>query len=597
MRRKLVSFDAFKKIQSESISHAESEMVQAEGIIARAIGEDDLSLKSISKENVVFETLNGTFVNANYVVTKDHIELNNIEELALDESSEQQESKTLISNMLESLLDDKEKQAEQIFLEYMSMPYIRRTLTEGFMPFKKDKKHKGMKDEKKGKLLPFKEKIFKNKKKLEDADEKKLPPFMKSKKKKLEEWSSLCENVAGYIEYKEFGPVLRDSEVGRDNKGNIVSVKIPSSRLRNEHKMLSFDWKVLDTEVKVMRNGAKMMTENMDFCKAMAELKRHNNVSDNDKLEEMLENIVGKFPSVLYLTQSELAESIKTALETARASNYDDQTCEFMAEAVLRTAHSVYTDKTNQILKLANAQVSEGSKDSYAEFKAVVDTFYPKLDEANTLDMQVFADLYNAIRTIHEKAVRENNLNLKAGTVNYLRELSAILNQEIEPDLSVASEATEWLANFIETNLETQSWNVSNTPHETINGDHPQMHKNARHSYDPASDFSGDWGDPLPTSDGKTVGGKLSQQMRNNSYGNIGGSDTYPELKNPYVPEPFGSYEIKGEKTIDSDSDLLGHWGGSDTWPALQNPYVPKAETPSSYKMKNGPETDLVVDK
>jgi hypothetical protein len=28
----------------------------------------------------------------------------------------------------------------------------------------------------------------------------------------------------------------------------------------------------------------------------------------------------------------------------------------------------------------------------------------------------------------------------------------------------------------------------------------------------------------------------------------------------------------------------------------LQNPYIPKAETPQSYKMKNGPETDLVVD-
>lgn len=591
MKRKLVSYDAFKKIQNESISFAEKELTQAEGLIAKALGEADLSLKSIGKENVVFETLNGTYINANYAVSKNTIELNNIEEIAIDETTEHTESRKLIGNLLESLLDDKEQQAEQIFLDYMSMPYIRRHLTEGFKPFGKKKKHD---DDEKEEKVSFKDKVVKNKKKLKDEDDKKLPPFMKSKKKKLEEWSNLCENVVGYIEYKEFGPSLKLSKVLRDDRGNIVAMKIPSSSLRNEHKLLSFDWKTLDTDVKLLRNGAKMISENKEFCKAVANLKKFNNVSDNDKLEETLEDIVGNFSSVLYLTQSELAESIKSALETVSASNYDDQVCEFMAEAILRTAHKVYTDKTDKIMKLANAQVSEDTKDAYAEFKSVVDEFYPKLDESNVLDMQIFADLYNALRQIHERAVKENNLNLKAGTVNYLRELSNILNQEIEPDLNVAKEATEWLANFIETNLETSDWNVSNTPHQTINGDHPQMHKNARHSYAPSSDFSGDWGDPLPTSDGKSYKGGLSDQMRNNSYGNIGGSDTYPELKNPYVPEPFGKYEIKGEKTIDADSDLLGHSGGNDTWPALQNPYVPKGETPSSYKMK---ETDLVVDK
>jgi hypothetical protein len=49
------------------------------------------------------------------------------------------------------------------------------------------------------------------------------------------------------------------------------------------------------------------------------------------------------------------------------------------------------------------------------------------------------------------------------------------------------------------------------------------------------------------------------------------------------------------------DKDATGQfgatWQSSDTWPALQNPYIPKAVTPQSYKMKNGSETDLVVDK
>jgi hypothetical protein len=54
---------------------------------------------------------------------------------------------------------------------------------------------------------------------------------------------------------------------------------------------------------------------------------------------------------------------------------------------------------------------------------------------------------------------------------------------------------------------------------------------------------------------------------------------------------------MKGEKGVDKDNGGEGTWQDSNTWPNLTNPNVPKAETPKSYKMKNGPETDLVVDK
>ena len=85
--------------------------------------------------------------------------------------------------------------------------------------------------------------------------------------------------------------------------------------------------------------------------------------------------------------------------------------------------------------------------------------------------------------------------------------------------------------------------------------------------------------------------------MRNRSYGNEAGPDVFPALQNPYVPKPYGTYTMKGEKGVDKANDATGQWGSGDTWPDLQNPYVPKAETPQSYKMNHGKEADLVVDK
>ncbi len=121
------------------------------------------------------------------------------------------------------------------------------------------------------------------------------------------------------------------------------------------------------------------------------------------------------------------------------------------------------------------------------------------------------------------------------------------------------------------------------------------MAKKAKQGYSPASDFSGNYGDSAPVSDGKKVGS--GDEMRNKSWSNIGGEDTFPSLKNPYIPKASDTYTMKGEKGVDKDDDGIVHSAGSDTWPNLQNPYVPKGETAQSYKMNNGKDTDLVVDK
>jgi hypothetical protein len=63
--------------------------------------------------------------------------------------------------------------------------------------------------------------------------------------------------------------------------------------------------------------------------------------------------------------------------------------------------------------------------------------------------------------------------------------------------------------------------------------------------------------------------------MKKNSWSNYGDKDTYPDLKNPVLPNGQNP-SIKGEKSIESEEGLAG-WDSSDTFPRMTNPYLPKA--------------------
>jgi hypothetical protein len=581
MKKKLINYDVFERIEQDSLSSAEAELAEAAPIFAKALQLNCAELHCFGPSDVLYETCDGSFVHANYEVKDSYITFDNVEELVLNGETEHNKQRDLIGEMLDALLEDKEEKANQLFSEYLTLPRTRRIFVER-------KEEKAISD--KGPIL---ERIGKKKKK-------KNPccgmACKESMQKALAGWGQMCENVFEYLDYKEYGPAVGESKVRYDDRGNPVGLRIPTTQLRNEQKLLSFDWKTLNTDCVSKRMNAKTLSEDVQFAQAVAELKRHNALSDNNALEEVLENIISKWPHVIYLTQDELSESIKSALETAGATNYDDQTCDFMAEGILRTAHHAYVDRVAKILKLAGARVDEGAEDPYMIFKTVVDQFYPALDENATVEMQVFVDLYEALRHVHKIATEENNVSLRAEASMHLNELLPIVQQEIEPSLEVAESAAEWLSLLVETNLETKDWDVSNTPHITVSGDHPAMAEKARKSYAPAPDFSGDWGDPAPASDGASYKGGEADLMRNRAYGNLGGSDVFPALNNPYVPTPFGDYKIKGEKAIEADSDQLAHWGTGDTWPGLQNPYTPAAVTPYTYKMNHGKEPDLVVD-
>ncbi len=600
MKRKLINYQVFEQMEKGSLSSAGGELAEAAPILARALGVDSAELRCFGPDSAVFEASDGSFVNTSYAIDNGYVTFDNIEQLVINEETEVEKSREVLSGMLEAVLEDKTEKADMLFGEFMTLPQTVRMMREsaGAPPWLKDKKDDGgcCGGEKKG-GFPFGKKGKKGKKKLKASDAKKKALKLKKSKKDLKEWFVVSETVLDYIDIKENGPALNDMEVMRDGQGEVTAVKIPTLKTKLEGKILSFDWDVLDHKLKLLRSKSGSLSENIEFCKACYELKRHNALSDDDALQEAIENIVAKWPEVLYLTQDELSKHIKTALETTGASNYDDQVCSFMSEGILRVAHGAYVDRAAKVMQLAGATVEENSEDPYAKFAETVNGFYPHLDESNTLEMQVFVDLYESLREVYNVAQEEKNISVLEETVKHLNDLAGVIKQELEPSIDIAEAAAAWLSLVVEANVEgaAADWNVSNSVHTTISGDHPAMARLATIPAIPGR-YTGDYPDTAPVSDGKSYKNGLAAQMRNNSYGNIGGPDTYPELKNPYIPKPFGKYEMKGEKGAASapEADLLAQWSSDSTWPGLQNPYIPKAVTPKTYKMKSD---NLIVDK
>jgi hypothetical protein len=392
----------------------------------------------------------------------------------------------------------------------------------------------------------------------------------------MKEWHMISENVMDYVNYCQYGTVVKESYVNHDENHNIVSVKIPTIKVRNEAKMLQFNWKTMNTDVMVKRNQAKKLYENEKFAKEVAEIKRFNALSDDKSLEEAFQNAATNWPQVLYVTQKELSNQVKLALEATNATNYDDATCEFIAEGLLRTAHETFVDRVAKILKLAGSKVNEGANDKYAEFANVVENYYKTLDESSSLEMQAFVDLYEALRNVYEVAKEEENQEMAVETASHLDDLLSIIKQESEPSLEVAENAASWLYDVVEANLEGMEWET-NEPVVSATGDHPMVRQHAKKSYSPASDLGSDCGDAQMTSDGKETHGSAAEELANSGFSNEGGEGVYPNLDNPYILKN-ADYKIHGEKDIDSDSDQLAHVGGNDTWPNLQNPYVKNAD-------------------
>lgn len=593
MKRKLISYDALKKMEKASISKIQEELVNAEEVLANALGTDELELVFFNESEAVYKTLDHNYVRANYTVENNELSLNDIEELVVDEDSEKNESKKLISSMIDDLIENKDEEAAAKLDEYLNLAVVKRSISEGYKakisnPRGKRSKlyHKKQpkslvrkrimamiktKRKRKGAKNYFKSKTAPARKRLKGISNPRARVYLV---KTMKEWNTLTENVIEYVNQKEMGPFYKECTIAHDDKGNVSSVVIPSKLQKNEGKVLSFDWKTLDTEVKVLRCKAKKLNESEKFAKHVAEIKKLNNVSDNNGLETALENVVAHYPEVLYLSQEEMANVVKESLETVGARNFDDATCEFIAEAILRTAFDAYSERVAKMVNMVGVKL-EGS-DKYAEFQNVAERLYDYVDDAQAKDIKVFEDLAEALQSLVSLAesVGDNDVVTEAKTL--LEECIQIIDQEEEPDVQLAEFVANYLRDIYETNLVEKEWETME-PVVSATGDHPMVHDHARKSYSPAKDSRDDSvmnNDKSPVSDGKTIKNDLDDEMMSNGFGNIG-SDTYPELSNPYLLKNM-DFTMKGDKGVDMDDEDLGTHQGKDTWPNLQNPFAKK---------------------
>jgi hypothetical protein len=594
MKRKLIDYDAFNKIKTESLSSAQKELEAASNLLAVTLEMDGLSLSSFGTDEVLFESLDGGFIHANYEIKNGHVQFDNVEQLVINEESETAGAKEIISKMIDSLIESNTAKADEIFAEWMDLPRTKRIFTEAkvkrvvcrkgdeckVVRWNDKPKHNEPSSKTKGRVRG---KIISNRKTpkgIKMARKAKRARLNRSiGKKMMKEWNMIAENVLGYVDYTQNGPVVNQCSVLRkDNE--IVSVRVPTMRLRNEAKLLKFNWDTMNTDVVVKRGNGKKINENNEFVKDIVELKRANALSDNKTFGELLESISTKYSDCVYLTESELAHQINLCLEAASANNYDDETCRFLAEGILRTIHENFVDRVAKIVKLAGSRINEEAADKYTEFKAIAESFYKKLDEHKVLEMQAFVDVYEALRQVHQLAKEENNEIVAEEASIQLDSLLPIIKGEAELSADVLGEAAETLYDIVESTM-PEEWNVSE-PVVTADGQHPDLTKKGKMSQSPA-EMQGSTPNAHFVSDGKEYKGSAASELGNDGWSNLSGEGIYPELDNPYVPKA-GEYKIANEKDVDSDSGQLAHWGDADTWPNLQNPYCKDSVTPKSVK-------------
>jgi hypothetical protein len=162
----------------------------------------------------------------------------------------------------------------------------------------------------------------------------------------------------------------------------------------------------------------------------------------------------------------------------------------------------------------------------------------------------------------------------KVETGDLMSECEAILNRETKPNLEIAEQIANYLQDLLEANVDgaSETWDISNGVHNTVNGDHPRMNWAAKQTDAVPSNHLGDWGDEAPVSDGKSFKNGLADEMRNRGFGNQGGKNVWPDLSNDYQL-PSGDFTTTVDKGVDKDPDALGFYQ-DETWPNLHNPYL-----------------------
>lgn len=592
MKRKLISFDQFKNMETSSISNVEKQLIESEELLASVLENERVELMFFNESEVVYKNEEEDLIKAEYKITKDSVVFENIEKLIIDEESEAKEGKSIVSQMVDNIIEGKEVVAEQLFNKYLNLPSLKRALSEGVKvkisnPHGKRSKlyrrkqprslvakriRAGLitKRKRRGQRVYLKNKTRAARQRLKSINNPRARLYVV---KTMKEWAQLTENVINYVNYKEMGSLYKECVANFNENGDVTSVSIPTSSRINEGKVLDCGWKTLDTEVKVLRKKAKGLTENEKFVKAVSELNRSNNISDNDSFSTILENLVGVFPEVLYLSLSETSSAVKGCLETVNARNFDDNSCNFIAEAICRTAFEAYSDRASRILNLAGVKLDENSEDNFIGFKDVCENFFSHVDETENADRKVFEDLHTALESLSNIAKESGDEELVKEANELMGECIEIVNGEKEPDIQLAEFVANYLRDIYETNLSTHAWGDPDAPVVSVSGEHPSLKDKAKQSYSPASDLEGDDVDsPAPVSDGKDI--KNNDEAQMDVFSSMSDEDsTWPSLKNPYIPDSM-EYTMKGEKGVDKDHEGLAVDQSNDTFPNLKNPFA-----------------------
>lgn len=578
MKKKLINFDVFKQIENSSITKAEKELTEASEMLAKVLGKERLDLHCINENSVTFLNQDGNLVHANYSMDGDKILLEDIQELVLDQDSVKNTTKNILEGMVDAILDEKNEEASAKFSEYFSVPLLRASLREGVVL-----------EGKKGKVPPQLAAFLKKKKgaKAEDGEKegsekgkesskenlKNLLKHGKDRRKKVAEkmheakvnaLKVLADNVLEFVDYQENGNAYQSFKVQKDKQGNVTSVQVPTAQVRNEGKVVAMHHKKGGKKVKEGRKGALECTKmESNWIRAVNDLKRFNALSENEALQNCFENVAAAWPDLLFLTKDELAARINETLETSGASNYDSDTCEFLADGILRTAHKAFSEN---VCKIYEAAGKNPVVDDYSDFINLSEKVLPMLDAQEGKFMQVFSDLYRGLTEVYRAAQQSGDSATSAETASLLADVEEILSKKQPASMRVALESALYLQTLAESSeMDGETWHVAK-PHESLTGDHPAIHKLAGVNGSPGA-HPGPF-KSSPVSDGKSVTTSVEDY-----YTSMKGADVFPNVSNPYAPKA-GEFKIKGEKTVEEEKEYTS-MSGADVLPNLKNPYIP----------------------
>lgn len=571
MKKKLINFDVFKQLEKNSITNSERELAEASDLIANTLGQGYLDVFCVNENNVTFINNQGDLVYANYEIANNHLVLENIEQLVVDKSSTEKSLRSSLEKMVDNILEDKMEEASSNFADYFSTPMLRANLREGVI--NEVKKGGGLppwlkafKDKKSKKGKPSEEdnsRKGKRKKKKDHLHGNRLHKVgKKMHESKLNSLNVLSNNVLEFVSYKEDGNVFSNISVKKDAQNNVVAMKIPTSKLRNEGRIVQATTNKHSKFIQESRESAKGIMRESNWVRAVNDLKRLNAISDNQGLQTTLENVAAAWPNLLFLTENELASNIKVTLENSGAVNFDDDTCKFLAEGILRTAHKAFTNNVNKIYSSAGTVVESND---YTEFSKVAESVLARTEKERKVETQVFSDLFRGLSEVYRVAEKTGDEATKAETASLMSDVESVLSGDEKDHLRVAEEAALYLQTISEANLEGGDWTPA-APHISDVGDNPMIHKYASVNGSPGANTGPFKSSPF--SDGKDV--KVGVE---DHYTSMKGADLFPNMENPYAPKA-GEFKMKGEKSVGDDKDF-GGYQTADTYPALKNPYIP----------------------